>query len=132
LTRSGIALFKANETDEGILTAKDAAMLHLKGTQLVVLSACESGVGDATFADGVIGLQRSLRLAGAQSEILTLWPVNDDRARDLMVRFYRNIFEGKMGKFDALRRAQIAMADQGIDPYFWAPFVLYGDPGRLQ
>jgi len=63
LTRSGIALNKANESDDGILTAKDAAMLHLRGTQLVVLSACETGVGEATFADGVVGLQRSLKLA---------------------------------------------------------------------
>ena len=93
LLRGGIALKRANETDEGILTAKDASMLQLRGTQLVVLSACETGVGETSFPDGVIGLQRSLRLAGARSEILTLWPVSDEKTRELMVVFYRNLFE---------------------------------------
>jgi CHAT domain-containing protein/Tfp pilus assembly protein PilF len=131
LVSSGIALYGANESDEGILTAKDAAMLHLSGTQLVVLSACETGVGDTTFADGVVGLQRSLRLAGARSEILTLWPVGDDSTRELMIAFYSNLFVKRLTKFEALRQAQIALADQGVDAYDWAPFVLYGDPGRL-
>jgi len=132
LTRSGIALYRANESDDGILTAKDAAMLRLRGTQLVVLSACETGVGEATFADGVVGLQRSMRLAGARSEILTLWPVNDEKTRELMVLFYRNLLEKKVTKSEALRQAQLAMADKGIDAYYWAPFVLYGDPGPLR
>jgi tetratricopeptide (TPR) repeat protein/CHAT domain-containing protein len=132
LTRSGIALNKANESDEGILTAKDATILRLRGTQLVVLSACETGVGEATFSDGVVGLQRSLKLAGARSEILTLWSVSDEKTRDLMVLFYRNLFEKKLTKSEALRQAQIAIADQGIDPYYWAPFVLYGDGGPLR
>lgn len=132
LLRGGIALKRANETDEGILTAKDASMLQLRGTQLVVLSACETGVGETSFPDGVIGLQRSLRLAGARSEILTLWPVSDEKTRELMVVFYRNLFERKLTKSEALRAAQGEMLDRGIDPYFWAPFVLYGDPGPLR
>jgi CHAT domain-containing protein/Tfp pilus assembly protein PilF len=131
LVSSGIALYNANESDEGILTAKDAAMLHLGGTQLVVLSACETGVGDTTFADGVVGLQRSLRLAGAQSEILTLWPVSDDSAREVMIVFYSNLFVKKLTKFEALRQAQITLAVRGVDAWEWAPFVLYGDPGPL-
>ena len=97
-----------------------------------MLSACETGVGEATFADGVIGLQRSLKLAGARSEMLTLWPVGDEKTRDLMVLFYRNLFEKTLTKSEALRQAQIAMADQGVAPYYWAPFVLYGDPGPLR
>jgi CHAT domain-containing protein len=130
--RSGIALHDANETDEGILTAKDVAMLDLRGTQLVVLSACSSAAGDVTFGDGVVGLQRSLRLAGAQSELLSLWPVIDDTTGDLMAAFYSNVFEKKLSKFEALRQAQIAMAKRGIDAYYWAPFVLYGDQGRMK
>jgi CHAT domain-containing protein len=132
LLRAGLALFAANLHDEGVLTAKEAAMLRLRGTQLVVLSACETGLGDLSFSDGVIGLQRSLALAGARSQILTLWPVNDAKTTELMVSFYKNLFEKKMTKAEALRQAQIDMSDRGVDPYYWAPFVLYGDPGPIR
>jgi len=128
---SGIALANANASDDGILTTNDVAMLRLEGTRLVVLSACQTAVGDTTFADGVVGLQRSLRLAGAQTEVLTLWTVSDQTTRDLMIAFYRNLFVGRQTRFDALRQAQIALANTGADPADWAPFVLYGDPGPL-
>jgi len=132
LTRAGLALYNANAGGkEGTLTAKDAAMLRLRGTDLVVLSACETGVGELSYADGVTGLQRSLVLAGARSQVLTLWPVSDDRTRELMIAFYRNLIEKKMTKSESLRQAQVAMAQEGVDPYYWAPFVMYGDWGPL-
>src|SRR5262249_52775312 len=107
------------------------AGLRLQGTQLVVLSACETALGEVSFADGVIGLQRSLTLAGARSVILTLWPVSDVTTKDLMVAFYRNLFEKKMTKSEALRQAQLEMVHRGVKPRYWAPFVLYGDGGLL-
>ena len=131
LVRAGLALHNANESDDGVLTAKDAAMLRLRGTQLVVLSACDAGRGEITYADGVIGLQQSLILAGARSQLLTLWPVSDQKTKELMVQFYRNLFQAKMTKSEALRQAQITMANRGIASYYWAPFVLYGDQGAL-
>jgi CHAT domain-containing protein/tetratricopeptide (TPR) repeat protein len=127
----GLALRDANLGPENILNQREVAGLRLQGTQLVVLSACETALGQVSFSDGVIGLQRSLTLAGARSQILSLWPVSDAKTKDLMVSFYRNIFEKKMTKAEALRQAQLQMIHQGIEPYYWASFVLYGDGGIL-
>ena len=110
-----------------VLSHTDAAKLRLFGTQLAVLSACETGLGEVSFADGITGLQRSLTLAGARSQILTLWPVSDGKTKELMVSFYRNLFEKGMTKAEALRQAQLEMARQGVDAYYWAPFVLMGN-----
>jgi CHAT domain-containing protein/Tfp pilus assembly protein PilF len=128
---SGLALKDANLGPQNILNQEEVAGLRLRGTQLVVLSACETALGEVSFADGVIGLQRSLTLAGARSQILTLWPVNDVKTKDLMVAFYRNLFEKRMTKSEALRQAQLELVHQGVDPYYWAPFVIYGDGGPL-
>jgi CHAT domain-containing protein/Tfp pilus assembly protein PilF len=128
---AGLALKDANVGSENILNQEEVAGLRLQGTQLVVLSACETALGEVSFADGVVGLQRSLTLAGARSQILTLWPVNDAKTKDLMVAFYRNLFEKKMTKSEGLRQAQLEMVHQGVDPYYWAAFVLYGDGGPL-
>jgi CHAT domain-containing protein/tetratricopeptide (TPR) repeat protein len=127
----GLALKDANLGPANILNQEEAAGLRLQGTQLVVLSACETALGEVSFADGVTGLQRSLTLAGARSQILALWPVNDAKTKDLMVAFYGNLFEKKMTKAEALRQAQLEMVHQSVDPYYWAPFVLYGDGGPL-
>jgi CHAT domain-containing protein len=127
----GLALKDANLSDANVLTDSDVAKLKLFGTQLVVLSACSTGQGEVSFADGITGLQRALTLAGARSQILTLWPVNDSKTKELMVSFYRNLFEKGMTKAEALRQAQLAMAKNGVDEYYWAPFVLYGDGGPL-
>jgi CHAT domain-containing protein/tetratricopeptide (TPR) repeat protein len=127
----GLALKDANLSPANILNQEEVASLRLQGTQLVVLSACETALGEVSFADGIIGLQRSLTLAGARSQILSLWPVNDAQTKDLMVAFYRNLFEKKLTKSEALRRAQLEMVRKGVDPYYWAPFVLYGDGGLL-
>lgn len=126
-----LALKDANLSPQNVLTQNDVARLRLFGTQLVVLSACESGLGEVSFAEGVTGLQRSLTLAGSRAQILTVWPVDDAKTRELMVAFYRNLFERGMTKSEALRQAQLAMAEQGLHMYYWAAFVLYGDGGPL-
>ena len=128
--RSGIALNGANNSPDGVLTAKDAQSLNLRGTELVVLSACETGVGEVSFGDGLVGLQRSLIIAGARSQMLTQWPVNSIGTRDFMSRFYGKLAAGKT-KGDAWIETQRDLIRAGVAAHFWAPFVLYGDPGPL-
>jgi len=128
--RAGIALAGANRGPEGILRANEVAGMNLRGTGLVVVSACETGLGEVSYADGVFGLQRSLTLAGARTQVLSLWPVDDGKTADLMIQFYRNLKDGK-SKSDALREAQLAQLRNGEPPSVWAAFVAFGDPGKL-
>ena len=133
LLRSGLALAGANarrsgEADDGILTAEEAAALDLLGTQLVVLSACETGLGMVQTGEGVYGLRRALALAGAQAQLVSLWKVADAQTQALMVDFYRRLLSGE-GRSAALRAAQKAMLDDATNahPYYWASFVLIGN-----
>jgi CHAT domain-containing protein/Tfp pilus assembly protein PilF len=147
---SGIVLAGANhppeEGDDGILTAEEVQTLDLRGTELVVLSACETGLGKTAGGEGLLGLQRSFQVAGARTVIASLWKVNDMATRNLMERFYDNLWNKKMSKLDALGEAQLWMlrergtrglapleshSEQGsmtrLPPYYWAAFVLSGD-----
>ncbi len=132
LLRSGLALAGANERksgdEDGILTAAEVAQLDLNGTQLVVLSACETGVGNVRNGDGVYGLRRALVLAGAQSQLASLWKVADDATKDLMVDYYQRLLNGE-GRSAALRSAQNAMMEskERSHPYYWAGFVPIGN-----
>ena len=140
LLRSGIVLAGANEPprgaeEDGVLTALEASTLDLSGTELVVLSACETGVGDIRTGDGIHGLRRALTLAGARSQVMTLWSVSDDATRDLMIAFYRRLAAGEP-RAEALRQAQLGFLRRPDrrHPYFWAGFILAGsrDPVPLQ
>ena len=131
LLNSGIALANANLGPEGILTAKEVVALDLRGTQLAALSACETALGESNFADGLVGLQRALTLAGTRTQFLSLWPVDDTKTRDLMVLFYTNLVKKDMTKSEALRQAQLTMMRAGEPAAYWASFVLFGDPGKL-
>lgn len=133
MLRSGLALAGANArhsgaTDDGILTAAEAAQLDLLGTQLVVLSACETGLGTVQTGEGVYGLRRALVLAGAQTQLVSLWKVNDAAAQELMVDYYQRLLEGE-GRSEALRAAQKAMLANPAHqhPCYWAAFILVGD-----
>jgi len=133
LLRSGIALAGANArrsgaNDDGILTALEVAQIDLQGTQLVVLSACDSGVGDIQNGEGVYGLRRALVLAGAQTQVTSLWKVSDEATRMLMVDFYQRLLKGE-GRSEALRHAQLAMLAKPelSHPYYWASFVPIGN-----
>jgi CHAT domain-containing protein len=133
LLRSGIALAGANArlsgaNDDGILTALEVAQLDLNGTELVVLSACDSGVGDIQNGEGVYGLRRALVLAGAQTQVTSLWKVSDEATRPLMVNFYKRLLKGE-GRSAALRHAQQEMlANKELShPYYWASFVPFGN-----
>jgi CHAT domain-containing protein len=151
LLRSGLALAGANRRqggagEDGILTALEAAGLDLWGTRLVVLSACETGVGDVHNGDGVYGLRRALVLAGAESQVMSLWQVDDAATRDLMVAYYRRLEAGE-GRAEALRAVQLEMlrgvAGGATDatpaarqpnrthPFYWASFIQSGDWRRM-
>jgi tetratricopeptide (TPR) repeat protein len=144
---SGIALAGANRPpepgqDDGILTALEVEELDLRKTQLVVLSACETGLGKVAGGEGVLGLQRAFQIAGARTTITSLWKVDDTATRRLMERFYENYWRKNTGTLEALRSAQLAMlrgdlpraaerddgpTDRRAPPYYWAAFVLSGD-----
>lgn len=137
LSRSGLALAGANQTDDGqgndgIFTALEASVLDLHGTKLVVLSACETGLGEVESGEGVYGLRRALVLAGAESQMISLWQVNDKATRDLMIAFYENL-QSRMGRSEALRQVQLKLikSDRYKHPYFWAGFILSGQWGPL-
>ena len=129
LLRSGIALAGANlPRDGGVLTALEAAALNLWGTQLVTLSACDTGVGEVKNGEGVYGLRRAFFLAGTETLVMSLWPVSDYVTRTMMTDFYRGLSQG-LGRGAALRRVQLAMLKdpQRRHPFYWAAFIQAGD-----
>ena len=123
----------ASGTDDGILTAFEAAQLDLWGTKLVVLSACDTGVGEVKSGEGVYGLRRALILAGAESQVMSLWPVSDRSTRDLMIGYYKGLAQNE-GRGDALRRVQLQILRGKVrsHPYYWASFILAGEWANLK
>jgi CHAT domain-containing protein len=136
LLRSGLALAGANAArgsqEDGILTALEASGLNLWGTKLVTLSACDTGVGEVRDGEGVYGLRRAFVLAGAETVVMSLWPVSDYIARETMVAYYTGLRAG-LGRGDALRQAKLAMLKrQGRQhPFYWASFIQSGEWGSL-
>lgn len=163
LLRSGLALsgfnrrLQSRSPDDGVLTALEAADLDLWGTGLVVLSACETGLGDVRTGEGVFGLRRALLLAGSQAQGMSLWQVPDVATKDLMVSWYEQMLRGAP-KAEALRSIQLAaLAGEPLPktgrllrgtrrldestavarlagsrhPFYWAGWILSGDPGPL-
>jgi tetratricopeptide (TPR) repeat protein len=142
MLRSGLYFAGANRAlagkptaqglDNGVLTAMEASNLNLRGTELVVLSACNTGQGDVRNGEGVFGLRRALEEAGAQEVLMSLWSVPDQETLELMDRFYSKWLSG-MEIHEALKKAQLEMREKvktthdGKDlPYYWGGFVLVG------
>ncbi len=136
LLRSGLALAGANgrqgDTDDGILTALEASGLNLWGTKLVVLSACDTGLGEVRNGEGVYGLRRAFLLAGTESLIMSLWSVSDYVTRELMTNYYKNLKQG-IGRNAALRQVQLEMLKrkQRQHPFYWASFIQSGEWSNL-
>jgi CHAT domain-containing protein len=136
LLRSGLAFTGANQghsgSDDGLLTAMEVAGLDLWGTRLVVLSACDTGVGEVKNGEGVQGLRRALVLAGSESQVMSLWPVLDTTAKDLMIPYYKALRQGK-GRGDGLRQAQLQMlrSRDRRHPFYWAAFIQSGEWRRM-
>ena len=118
---------------ESIRGGAEIALLNLHGTELVVLSACQTGLGEVRGGEGVFGLRRAFLYAGARSLLTSLFEVPDTETRDLMRRFYLGLKDGQT-KSASLAAAQRAMIAQRRDshgaahPFYWASFVLIGDP----
>ena len=113
--------FKLN-ADDGILTSYEISQMNLHNTDLIVLSACETGIGARDF-DGIFGLQRAFKMAGVQTIIMSLWKVDDEATSLMMTIFYKELL--KTGsKHDAFVYAQKIVKEKYDDPYFWASFVM--------
>ncbi|NEQ31316.1 MAG: CHAT domain-containing protein, partial [Leptolyngbya sp. SIO4C5] len=126
LQNPGAIALAPSTTADGWLTSPEIAALDLKA-DLVVLSACDTGLGEIT-GDGVVGLARSLLGAGAKSTVVSLWAVPDAPTAELMVAFYQQLFAGR-GKAHALRQAMLHTKANHPNPRDWAAFVLIGNPG---
>ncbi|MBK8243040.1 MAG: tetratricopeptide repeat protein [Saprospiraceae bacterium] len=134
MLRSGLILAGGNAAwqgkqtmegkEDGILTAYEISQMNLSNTELVVLSACETGLGDIQGNEGVYGLQRAFKIAGAKYLIMSLWQVPDKQTSLLMTTFYKKWLTDKMTIPDAFHAAQKELRDLGLDPYQWAGFVL--------
>jgi CHAT domain-containing protein len=141
LLRSGVLLAGFNtwrnggeppaEAEDGMLTAEDVTGMDLLDTELVVLSACETGLGQVHVGEGVFGLRRAFAVAGARTLVMSLWKVPDAQTEELMVDFYQRILRGE-GRAEALRQAQQAVRLQHPDPFYWGAFICQGDPGPLR
>jgi CHAT domain-containing protein len=133
LVRSGLALAGANaRSADGVLTALEASALDLRGTKLVTLSACDTGLGDVKNGEGVYGFRRALVLAGAETLVMSLWPVSDQVTRELMTAYYTRLGNSE-GRAEALRQVQLGMLKRADrrHPFFWASFIQSGEWASL-
>jgi CHAT domain-containing protein/tetratricopeptide (TPR) repeat protein len=122
---------KGPDNEDGILYAIEVAGLDLSGTELVVLSACDTGKGTIDYSEGVYGLLRAFRLAGAQNIMMTLWSLQDQSASEFLTSFYKTwLRQSNMTPLKALRKTQLSFIKQNKDSKLWAPYVMVG--GTLQ
>ncbi|HEX5746615.1 MAG TPA: tetratricopeptide repeat protein [Archangium sp.] len=143
LLRSGLAFAGASapepdasspsefRPDASLVTALELAGLDLWGTQLVVLSACDTGRGEVQLGQGISGLRRALVVAGAEMVVMSLWKVNDDSTGVLMETYYRNLLAGQ-GRASALREAMRSLREARPHPHYWAPFIALGSDAPLR
>jgi len=127
-TLSGLVLSK-DGNDNGFLSVKDVLNLPPLKSRLVVLSACQTGLGKLVRGEGMVGLTRAFMYAGTPTVLVSLWSVSDVSTATLMGEFYRNLVKEKLSKTDALRKAQLSLLgnEKFAHPFYWAPFVLVGD-----
>lgn len=134
LLRSWLFFSGANSPSENqsILTSLEAVSLNLLGTKLVVLSACDTGLGEVKNGESVYGLRRALVLAGSETQVTSLWPVSDTATRDLMIGYYKNLKAGE-GRSSGLRKVRLEFLKKAkqAHPYYWASFIQSGEWANL-
>jgi CHAT domain-containing protein len=135
LVLAGVRSSRAGENpeaqaDSALVTALELAGLNLWGTQLVVLSACDTGRGEFKRGQGVYGLRRAFVVAGAETVVMSLWKVNDDTTSELMEAYYRNLLAGQ-GRSAALNQAMRSLLASRPHPHYWAPFIALGKDAPL-
>jgi len=147
LLRSGLALAGANTfldgkaaalyAEDGLLIASDVTGMDMMGTELVVLSACQTGLGEVRSGEGIYGLRRAFTIAGARTQLVSLWSVPDRETKELMISFYTKLSGGK-GKAEALRESQREMIaklrneGKADYPFLWGAFICVGHPDRIK
>ncbi len=122
----------ASTAEDGLLTAEEARSLDLFGTQLVVLSACDTGQGELSVGQGVYGLRRAFLVAGAETLVTSLWQVNDAATGKLMTLYYQKLLKEKRGRLQAMQEAMQEMRKKYKHPYYWAPFLVIGSDGPMR
>jgi CHAT domain-containing protein len=140
LLLSGLALSGANNhiaatspADDGILTAEEVASLNLQKTDWVVLSACDTGIGEVRPGEGVFGLRRAFQIAGARTVIMSLWSIDDQAAREWMRALYQDHFERHLSTAESMREASLSVLrarrarGESTHPFYWGAFVAAGD-----
>ena len=135
MLRSGLLLTGANKTlkgetttgENGLLSAAEASLLDLRETELVVLSACETGKGEVKNSEGVYGLRKAFSDAGAQNIIMSLWKVDDEVTQEFMSRFYEIWLNDKTSIREAFNKAQLEIKANYPEPYYWGAFILVGE-----
>jgi CHAT domain-containing protein len=132
MLRSGIVLAGVNSAlkegrDDGMVSGEKILGLRLRGTELVVLSACETGTGDVQSVEGVFRLRKTFILFGARSLVMSLWSVSDTETVELMTEFYTLLSKGTT-KTEALRQAKLKVMKNNPNRFYWAAFVLTGSP----
>ena len=132
LDDSGL-VFAGEDDAQCILTAREISNIDLRGTQLIVLSACETGMGEVHRSEGLYGLRRALVIAGAQTQVVSLWRIDDKATSELMDGYYSALRRG-MGRTEALRHAQIQLLRDGqhAHPFYWAAFLPIGNEQALR
>jgi CHAT domain-containing protein len=134
LLRSGLLFTGANKTlqgddikgENGLLSAYESALLNLRATELVVLSACETGRGEIKNSEGVYGLRKAISDAGAANTIMSLWKVDDNVTQEFMSTFYSAWLSGKTIR-KAFNETQLAIKAKYPQPYYWGAFILVGE-----
>ena len=136
LLLSGLALAGANQRlhneNDGIITAEEIAAMNLEGVDWAVLSGCDTGAGAVKSGEGVFGLRRAFQIAGVNTVIMSLWPVEDETTREWMRVLYREHFLNKKDSTESVRAASLAMLHRrrtnhlSTHPFFWAAFMASG------